>query len=72
LLYWPNACSTALLHPTHYDLDRLDSARIEQALRKSIKARSKIALRPAHAWARNVPVVVSAIMSCGKLRAAFA
>jgi hypothetical protein len=35
LLYWPNAWSTALLHPAHYDLDRFDSASVEQAIRKA-------------------------------------
>jgi hypothetical protein len=70
LLYWPNACSTALLRPTHYDLDHFDSASVEQAIRTPIKVRSKVALRFAGAWARNAAIVVSATMLYGKLRAA--
>jgi hypothetical protein len=47
LLYWLNACSTALLHASVYDfdLDHCDLASIEQAIRKPIKGASKVALR---------------------------
>jgi hypothetical protein len=49
LLYWPSACSTALLHAAGYDLDRCDLASVEQAIRKPIKVKNKIALRPTRA-----------------------
>jgi hypothetical protein len=58
-----------LLRPTNYDLDHCDSASVEQASRKSIKVRSKVALCFAAAWARHAPIVVSVAMSYGKLRA---
>jgi hypothetical protein len=49
-----------LLHPTRYDFDRFDSVSVEQAFRKPIKVRSKLALRLTRAWARNARIVVSA------------
>jgi hypothetical protein len=45
LLYWPNACRTALLHAAGYDFDRGDLACVERAIGKPIKVRSKVALR---------------------------
>jgi hypothetical protein len=36
-------CSTALLHPTHYDFDRFDSASVEQAIGKPVQVKSKVA-----------------------------
>jgi hypothetical protein len=38
-----SACSTALLHA--YNFDHGDLAGVEQAIRKPIKVRSKVALR---------------------------
>lgn len=44
MLYRLSACSTALLRAIRQDLDRFDPASVEQAIRKPIKVRSKVAL----------------------------
>jgi hypothetical protein len=61
LLYCLSAGSTALLHAGVYDFDHRDLTSVEQAIRKPIKVRSKVALRCAGAQAHNAPIVVSAI-----------
>ena len=44
MLYWLNACSTAVLDSI-YQLDRSDPVSVEQATGKPIKVRSKVTLR---------------------------
>jgi uncharacterized lipoprotein YmbA len=44
MLYWLNACSTAVLDAI-YQLDRSDLVSVEQATGKPIKVRSKVTLR---------------------------
>jgi hypothetical protein len=69
MLYWLNACSTAVLDSI-YQLDRSDPVSVEQATGKPIKVRSKVTLRFAGAYARDTAIVVSVAMSYGKLRVA--
>jgi len=57
----PRACSAAALDATGYGFDLCDSACLEQAIRKPIKGRSKVALRFTSTSARHPPIAVSAI-----------
>jgi hypothetical protein len=68
LLYWPNACSTAVFDATYDPPQR--SVSIERVTRKPIKVRGKATLRFAGAQARNAPIAVSVAISYGTFRAA--
>jgi hypothetical protein len=66
LLYWRS--HAVPLHAAGYDFDDCDLTSVGQAIKKPIKVRSKVALRFAGAKVSNAPIVVSAVMSYGKLR----
>jgi hypothetical protein len=71
---WSQYCIAVLAERMQYrtttlhGFKRFDLANAEQAISNTFKVKNKIARRPAHA--SNVPVLVSAILSYGKLRAA--